>query len=363
VENLVLYGESIDHVSVDHEDAQARALVGENAMVLGVINCNDRATIDWWSLSLEWHLDPVSTTVSVDVPEWIDIGHVYECTPEGNQPASPLVDGRTLTFPDLPLSGDLSDGGWSRIFVIGAPDTLHPDPPSGLNLAQEKEDSFVLSWRRPFDNFGVAGYRLYRNGQLLQTTSGPLARIDEDLVPEDYYYVQAFDSAGAVSPPGARLSLGSPQWRFNVAGDTEGWGMYHELESVEVAKGLWRLNVTGSDPFVHSPEIRVDSASKPYVVVQMRNGTEATTAELFWITGQDTAWEGVVKRTAISISAADPDLRTYVFDLSDHSGWKDTITRIRLDPAVGQTGPVEIDSIYITGIRPSTEPVPGFQVY
>ncbi len=80
-------------------------------------------------------------------------------------------------------------------------DTVAPTAPANLNAATGKGKKVGLSWAASSDNIGVAGYRVYRNGSQVGTTSGTSYT---DNVggknPSATYYVVAYDAAGNLSP-------------------------------------------------------------------------------------------------------------------------------------------------------------------
>ncbi|MCF8380848.1 MAG: T9SS type A sorting domain-containing protein [Bacteroidales bacterium] len=79
-------------------------------------------------------------------------------------------------------------------------DTEAPTVPSGLKLMSVSDNSVSLSWDASTDNVMVTGYRIYRGGVFLNTTS-ELSFIDNTVEPENAYSyaVLAFDEAGNAS--------------------------------------------------------------------------------------------------------------------------------------------------------------------
>jgi chitodextrinase len=59
-----------------------------------------------------------------------------------------------------------------------------------------------LAWTAATDNVGVVGYRVYRDGALVGTTTG-LTYVDPDLEPQTAYFyeVRAVDAAGNIGSP------------------------------------------------------------------------------------------------------------------------------------------------------------------
>jgi hypothetical protein len=80
-------------------------------------------------------------------------------------------------------------------------DGVPPTPPTNLTANAGKGKKIGLSWSASIDNVGVAGYRIYRNGSPVGTTSG--TTYSDTLGgknPSATYSVVAFDAAGNVSP-------------------------------------------------------------------------------------------------------------------------------------------------------------------
>jgi chitodextrinase len=108
-------------------------------------------------------------------------------------------------------AGDAA-GNWSAwsspLTVTTSSDTTPPTAASGLNYATVGSDTVTLIWNAAGGNFGVAAYQIYRNGQLVGTTSG-LTYVDTGLsASTSYTYsIVAVDAAGNVSPASATLTV------------------------------------------------------------------------------------------------------------------------------------------------------------
>ncbi|TAE76517.1 MAG: hypothetical protein EAZ84_07350, partial [Verrucomicrobia bacterium] len=95
-----------------------------------------------------------------------------------------------------------------------APSALKGTPGNGLA---------ILTWSAASDDAAVAGYRIYRDGELIATESG-LSFTDVDLINTRLYLyeVEAFDAAGKVSPRVATSvrprALGAAVLRVNAGG-------------------------------------------------------------------------------------------------------------------------------------------------
>jgi surface antigen len=81
-------------------------------------------------------------------------------------------------------------------------DTTPPTVPTGFRVVHHR-DRTGIAWRHSNDAFGVAGYRVYRDGTQIATTRAPsywdrTAPADQSAV----YSVVAYDAAGHASAPG-----------------------------------------------------------------------------------------------------------------------------------------------------------------
>jgi chitodextrinase len=80
-------------------------------------------------------------------------------------------------------------------------DSQAPSAPGSLSATPASSTSVQLSWTAATDNVGVAGYKVYRGGALVGTTSA-LSYLDSGLQPQTTYSyeVRAYDAAGNVGP-------------------------------------------------------------------------------------------------------------------------------------------------------------------
>jgi fibronectin type 3 domain-containing protein len=85
--------------------------------------------------------------------------------------------------------------------IVPSPDTTAPQVPTAPTIGQFSQTVVQVLWNPTTDNVGVAGYRLLRNGTLLNTSS-QVNFTDSTASPATTYsyQVEAFDAAGNVSP-------------------------------------------------------------------------------------------------------------------------------------------------------------------
>ena len=84
-----------------------------------------------------------------------------------------------------------------------------PTAPANLGATKStrKPVKVTLTWSASTDNVGVAGYRVFRNGAQIGTTSATSYADTHPPKGSDSYYVVAFDAAGNVSPPSGSKSV------------------------------------------------------------------------------------------------------------------------------------------------------------
>jgi chitodextrinase len=81
-----------------------------------------------------------------------------------------------------------------------AADTQPPSAPQGMSFTAKSQTSVTMSWQASTDNVGVTGYRLYRNGAQVGTTTGLTYTFSNLACGTSYTLaVEAFDAAGNAS--------------------------------------------------------------------------------------------------------------------------------------------------------------------
>jgi hypothetical protein len=158
--------------------------------------------------------DPAVTGVTIRMSyDWTTIiqSQLLDTSPAtGGFNDAPLQPG--ASFFD-PLSGvtitTLSvAAGVATVNVSWGADTIQPTTPGSLAVAATGGTTARATWTASTDNLAVAGYRVYRDGTLLGTTTALLWN-DTSLVPlRTYVYtVLAFDAAGNTSGVATRSFL------------------------------------------------------------------------------------------------------------------------------------------------------------
>ncbi len=116
-------------------------------------------------------------------------------------------------------------------------DTVAPSVPGGLAAVAASSSQIKLSWSASTDNVGVTGYKVFRNGVQIATTSA-LAYASTGLLPATTYSfaVAGFDAAGNSSAQSAAVSKRTLALR--VGRDFNGDGR---------SDILWRNSTTGEN--------------------------------------------------------------------------------------------------------------------
>ncbi len=180
----------------------ARALIGEDAMVLMALNDNFTFT----AAGLYWETDIDSTTYILDfeLPQWISNEEVYQLLPDGSMGYDFNIQNLGNNNFRIVTNSELYKE--SHVFVIGRKDIIAPNAPMGLNIPQHTDDfNYVLSWDEPFDNFGSLGYILKFNGATVDTVYSPIYVIENDssFNCNSTWEVYAFDNSWNISAPAA----------------------------------------------------------------------------------------------------------------------------------------------------------------
>ena len=103
-------------------------------------------------------------------------------------------------------SGNLATSG-DFTFTTTAIDTTPPSIPTGLTATAISSSQINLSWTASTDNVGVTGYRIYRSGtQIATSTSNTYSDTGLTASTLYSYTVAAYDAAGNISPQSSAAS-------------------------------------------------------------------------------------------------------------------------------------------------------------
>ncbi len=146
---------------------------------------------------------PTRRTVTVNMSKfsgpvtarWYDPTNGNSATISG----SPFSNSGSRQF--VPTGNNASGAGdWVLVLEVTGPDTSAPSVPANLTAAPASSTQINLSWSASTDNVGVAGYRVFRGGTQVATSTATTYQ-DSGLAPSTSYAysVSAFDAAGNAS--------------------------------------------------------------------------------------------------------------------------------------------------------------------
>ncbi|HLP18743.1 MAG TPA: T9SS type A sorting domain-containing protein, partial [Chitinophagales bacterium] len=201
VKNLCMYGECWQGVKVNSGNVIANGLVSENALMITVLNNSIDYTVnnvfnhDWIPT-----IQPVDFQLEVTVPDWIPLQQFYEVLSTGKINIGNIVNTGGRTYQ---ISGTINTK--SQVFVIGSNDNVAPEQVTRINVPDKiSPNNFTLSWSEPFDNFGVRGYYIKADNDIIDTVFAPIwesaGKVNACLV--GYWSVIPFDDAGNTGQPG-----------------------------------------------------------------------------------------------------------------------------------------------------------------
>jgi hypothetical protein len=188
--------------------------VGDSELTSNVSATNARNPYSYWApLDLQFlqAMEQLgqSKQFAFISPFWTSYFFAYLTTPgTTNQQQQAFAAAQTANT----LGQFTSTGVGFERAILTSPDTSAPQIPGPPALGG-LGTTVQLTWAPSSDNVGTAGYNIFRNGQLLTTTSSTTYN-DKGLVPGLYTYtISAFDASGNVSP------LSGPQ-QFNERATT-----------------------------------------------------------------------------------------------------------------------------------------------
>jgi len=108
-------------------------------------------------------------------------------------------------------AGNLAVSSNASFTTATPPDTTAPSVPTALTAAAVSSSQINLTWNASTDNVGVAGYRIFRNGLQIGTTTLP-SFSNTGLTPSTTYSytVAAYDAAGNASAQSVAVSVATP---------------------------------------------------------------------------------------------------------------------------------------------------------
>jgi len=189
-------------------------------------------------------------------------------------------------------------------------DTTAPSVPGGLTAVAASSSQIKLSWSASTDNVGVTGYKVFRNGVQIATTTA-LAYTNTGLLPATTYTfaVAAFDAAGNSSAQSAAVAKRTLALR--VARDFNGDGR---------SDILWRNSTTGEDVIwlmngaAISSSVRFATVADPnWSIAGVGDFNGDGKSDILWrnrATGENTIWlmnGAAISGAAMFATVADPN--------------------------------------------------------
>lgn len=148
-------------------------------------------------------------------------------------------------------------------------------------------------------------------------------------------------------------SLTEINFRFDTDGDAEGWGGLNPLTPLQVSGGRLQTQVTGPDPFLSRPWLRLEPDQYTQIRLRLRV-PGATQGQLFWTTREEPSFADD-KYLNFPLNGG-ADFQEVVIPVGEHPKWQgQAIRAIRLDPDASGVPPgttVEIDEV--VGENPGT---------
>jgi|GEM_PF-1545418 len=195
IRNLALYSEYADIITSDNPSIRSRALVGPDAIVVVVVN----NSIDFSGNLLtgfETSWQDEQYTISFPFPAWVDAEEKWMLTEGGKDPNVNF----NVVSGIASIQGTV--GATSQVHVIGRSDQVAPEPPTGLNIAHQIDSAnYILSWKEPYDDFGVRGYQIFYNDALIDTSYAPVYEVSSGLLNcSGHWRVKALDAARNIGP-------------------------------------------------------------------------------------------------------------------------------------------------------------------
>jgi chitodextrinase len=213
--------------------------------------------------------------------------------------------------------------GPSTAVVVTTPDTTAPVAPTGLSGSAAGATQVSLSWNASADNVGVAGYRIFRDGAEIGTSTAT-SYADTGVEPGSThgYQVRAYDGAGNASGPSNSVSVTTPLAPPPPGGGQALTSTFTPSDDATVAEGQPTTNF-GSGP------LEADASPKKDFLLRF-------------------ALSGIGNGTVKSAK-----LRLYCIDPSSSGGrvreaegaWDEATVTWRTAPAAGSTGPAALGGV------------------
>lgn len=144
--------------------------------------------------------------------------------------------------------------------------------------------------------------------------------VDVEVVPAEYSHRE-------------RIARLVEEIAFEFDRSLEGWLPAHHVDQVTVSDGMLVGTVTGADPYIVRPSLRIPPDRHRILRLRMRT-TAGPIAQVFWTTADSPQYDEAKSiRFRVDTSG---ELAEYTLDVGSHPLWQGkTITGLRLDPGGG----------------------------
>ncbi|MCX6930681.1 MAG: carboxypeptidase-like regulatory domain-containing protein, partial [Verrucomicrobia bacterium] len=349
VRDLVTYSDVSSAVTCP-SGTTARLLVGKNRVLVVMIKTSSSGS--------------VSGNLVATMPSWIPISatpdanfNVYRVDQNGMTAQSYTTGSGTVTIPISTVAGDAD-----RIFVVGQPDTVAPGQPLNVavvdRMATGVANKLTLTWNEPWDDLGVKGYKVYKNG--IEEGDVRFPMYDTPVIANPYsstdtYTVKAYDSAGNHGPESLPVKV-ALEWNFTQPDpgdqfrphlDRQAVGWCHDQGStMRIKDGALEFNNPigdGSSGRLYSPSaLKVPATSINYLKLRMKNETPRSQWDKVYVEFMNTGSGNWYWLGDIPVVPYDTIMRDHVVKLQGAPSG-DTIDKLRLNQL--GTGLSKIESI------------------
>ncbi|MET0839648.1 MAG: hypothetical protein ABWY19_12750, partial [Marmoricola sp.] len=190
----------------------------------------------------------------------------------------------SYTVTALDAAGHESDPGGPAVLTTGD-DTAPATPTAGATLSGT--DTADVTWTASSDNAAVTGYRVYRNGSVIDTVDADTRHLLDTGLDDAVTYtyaVAALDAAGNTSPPSAGASVTTPDLTPPTA--PAGLTASSAGQSVALSWAAASDNVAVTAYVVHrdgQPLTTLGASARSWTDA----GLDATTAHRYHVTARD----------------------------------------------------------------------------
>ncbi len=174
---------------------------------------------------------------------------------------------------------------WTITVTPSGPDTTPPSVPTGVTAVAQSTNQINISWTASTDNVGVTGYKIYRDGtQVGTSTTTSYSDTGLSMGATYSYTVSAYDAAGNDSAQSAAASEStyiivdnsdagfscSANWSTGTM-SADKYGINYRFRSTAAVSDAanWNFNIPTADTYqvyVWYPQGTNRSATAPYIV-------------------------------------------------------------------------------------------------